>query len=258
MEWILYLLSFIVIIYYLLQWKSRLLKFKNNSLHKLLPNTLTLNPKLILQNSKSDNNNIKNNDNNNIKNNDNNDNESFVDTSSTLNPYCKEYITPVNNLTTGYYNEDDTNTYASANPNKNTYLDDKNNELTNLEIKRALHIYPINRMDLNKKSIQKYEMLKKIDKTVLSKEDYEDKYEWIDKIGQQLDIPNDFNKVSKLEDLEKAQTRTLIDSITDYDEQKWNCQRIYQECGSRLHPNFALKPYSYQEYDKFLDKLLND
>lgn len=237
MEWILYLLSFIVIIYYLLQWKSRLIKFKNDKLNNNISNLDRPNP---------DNNSINNKD-------------TFIDISNTLNPYCKEYIKPVNYLTKGYYNEDDTNTYASANPNKDKYLVDNNNdELTNLEIKRALHIYPLNRMDLNKKSIQKYEMLKKMDKAVLSKEDYETKYEWIDKIGQQLDIPADFNKESKLEDLEKAQTRTVIDTITDYDEQKWNCQRIYQECGTRLHPNFALKPYSYEEYDKFLDKLLND
>jgi len=237
MEWILYLLSFIVIIYYLLQWKSRLIKFKNDKL----------------------NNNISNLDRPNLDNNSRNNKDNFINVSNTLNPYCKEYITPINYLTKGYYNEDDTNTYASANPNKDKYLVDNNNdELTNLEIKRALHIYPLNRMDLNKKSIQKYEMLKKMDKAVLSKEDYETKYEWIDKIGQQLDIPADFNKESKLEDLEKVQTRTVIDTITDYDEQKWNCQRIYQECGTRLHPNFALKPYSYEEYDKFLDKLLND
>lgn len=237
MEWILYLLSFIVIIYYLLQWNTRMNKFKNQKL----------------------NNNNSNLDRPNLDNNSKNSKDPFINVSKTLNPHCQEYITPVNYLSKGYYNEDDTNGFASANPNKDAYLStDDSENIKSMEVKRALHVYPINRMDLNKKSIQKYEMLKKMDKTILSKEDYETKYEWVDKIGQQLDIPNDFNKASKLEDLEKAQTRTLIDTITDYDEQKWNCQRIYQECGTRLHPNFALKPYSYQEYDKFLDNLLND
>ena len=243
MEWILYLLSFVVIIYYLLQWSSRMNKFKNQKLNPNKPNLDK--PNLDITNlDRPNSKNIK---------------DPFINVSNTLNPYCQEYMTPVNYLAKGYYNEDDTKEFASANPNKDTYLStDDSENIKSMEVKRALHVYPINRMDLNKKSIQKYEMLKKMDKTVLSKEDYETKYEWIDKIGKQLDIPADFNKESKLEDLEKAQTRTVIDTITDYDEQKWNCQRIYQECGTRLHPNFALKPYSYQEYDKFLDHLLND
>lgn len=236
MEWILYLLSFIVIIYYLLQWNSRINKFKLQKQNTNKINTDIYNPSNL--NSKK---------------------ETFFNMDKTLNPYCQEYITPVNNLSKGYYNEDETNEFASANPNKDTYLSTDNNDTSkSMEVKRALHIYPINRTDLNKKSILKYEMLKNMDKTVLSQEDYETKYEWIDKIGQKLEIPDDFGKESKLEDLAKAQTRTVMDTITDYDEQKWNCQRIYQECGSRLHNNFDLKPYSYQEYDKFLDHLLND
>tara|TARA_Y100000389_G_C17342458_1_gene454079 strand:+ start:158 stop:898 length:741 start_codon:yes stop_codon:yes gene_type:complete len=245
MGWILYILSFIVIIYYLLQWNSRINKFKNQKISSYKTNSLISNNTIL--NKELLNTNLDDNK------------EGFFNTTNSLNPYCQEYITPVDKLSKGYYNEDDTNSFASANPNKDTYLStDDSENIKSMEVKRALHVYPINRMDLNKKSIQKYEMLKKMDKTVLSKEDYETKYEWVDKIGQQLDIPADFNKESKLEDLEKAQTRTLIDSITDYDEQKWNCQRIYQECGTRLHPKFALKPYSYQEYDKFLDYLLND
>ena len=245
MEWILYLLSFIVIIYYLLQWNSRIIKFKKEKIKSSIYTPLNT----TITNSKQSNKKFTSNSNK----------EPFFNTNNTLNQYCQEYITPINYLTKGYYNEDDTSSFASTNPNKDNYLTTIDNENTNsLEVRRALHIYPINRIDLNKKSIQKYEMLKKMDKTILSKDDYETKYKWVDKIGQKLSIPDDFSIESKLEDLEKVQTRTLINTITDYDEQKWNCQRIYQECGTRLHPNFALKPYSYNEYDKFLDHLLND
>ena len=233
MDWIFYLLSFIAIIYFVLQWNKRMINFKKEKTH--------LNPKITKHKTKFTE--TFNNINNNINN--------------ALNPYCQEYITPTRYITKGYYNENDTDMYTSSNPNKDRYLSNVS-EKEDLEVKRALHTYPLNRNDLNKASIRKYEMLKKMDNQVMSKEDYDVKYEWIDKIGQKLSIPPNFDKGSKLEDLEKAQTRTVMDSITDYDEQKWNCQRIYQECGTRLHPDFALKPYSYEEYDKFLDKLLND
>ena len=243
MDWVFYILSFIAIIYFVLQWNKRIINYKNEKTQ--LNNNTTKQENKIIEpfNNYNNNNNNYNNINGNI--------------SKDLNPYCQEYITNARYITKGYYNENDTDMYGSTNPNKDKYLSNATEE-EDLEVKRALHTYPLNRSDLNKASIRKYKMLKKIDNQVMSKEDYDDKYEWIDKIGQKLSIPPNFDKNTKLEELEKAQTRTLMDTITDYDEQKWNCQRIYQECGTRLHPDFALKPYSYEEYDKFLDKLLND
>lgn len=229
MDWLFYILSFIAIIYYVIHWNKRIINFKKLKTQ--------LNSKINTDENKTI--------------------EFFNNESKIINPYCQEYITPTKYITDGYYNENDTNMYASCNQNKDKYLINTSEE-KDLEVKRALHTYPLNRSDLNKASVRKYELLKKMDNQVMSKEDYTAKYEWIDKIGQKLNIPPGFNKESKLEDLAKAQSRTVMDTITDYDEQKWNCQRIYQECGTRLHPNFALKPYSYKEYDKFLDKLLND
>jgi hypothetical protein len=144
------------------------------------------------------------------------------------------------------------NNANNANNASNIYEEEQ------LRIKRALNTYPLNREDLNKASIRKYNMQKEMDRTVLSSSEYDNKYNWIDKIGEKLAIPDNFSRESVLDSLRKVQTRTSMDVLTDYDEQKWNCQRIYQECGTRLHPDFALKPYSYEEYDKFLDKLLND
>ena len=231
MKEIFYILAFISIIYYIIQWKNRIQLFKSkynnntNNKHKL------------------------NNSNNNLSPN--------IEKFNNYNPYCEEYNSSSNYINTGYYNEDDTSMYETANITKDIYLSNANIE-EQLHVKRALHTYPLNRQELNKNSIKKYNMLKEMDNQVLSKEEYDNKYNWIDKIGQNLAIPNDFSKETKLEELSKVQTRTAMDTLTDYDEQKWNCQRIYQECGTRLHPNFSLKPYSYEEYDKFLDKLLND
>lgn len=150
---------------------------------------------------------------------------------------------------------------SSANPDKysKTYLQvsnipDPNNDPDNDPI-RGSSYYPSDRTYLNREAGRRNIIQRELDKRVLSQQEYNDKWAWVDKIGEKLELPAGFNINSKAESILDVQPRSAMDILTDYDPSQFACPRIYQECGTRDAPGFALDAYNYEKYDKYLDSL---
>lgn len=90
----------------------------------------------------------------------------------------------------------------------------------------------------------------------LTIEEYNTKYNWIDKIGKDiLPVQND----PEIEfALPAGIGRTIPDILTDFDHNNANCQRIYEECSTRANtPGFVLPNWDTADYYDYLDRLPN-
>lgn len=160
------------------------------------------------------------------------------------------------------FNESVNAKVSNANPDKysKTYLQisnipDPNNDPDNDPI-RGSSYYPSDRTYLNQEAGRRNIIQRELDKRVLSQQEYNDKWSWVDKIGEKLTLPPGFNLNSKPESIFDVQPRSAMDILTDYDPSQFACPRIYQECGTRIAPGFALNAYNYEKYDKYLDSLM--
>lgn len=118
--------------------------------------------------------------------------------------------------------------------------------------------YYLPRQYLNAESHRRYMTEREQDQKVLSPEEFQKKYAWVDLIGKNSLPPVDdpFRPQPGLSQAKAAGLRSVMDILTDYDVNNYKCQRIYQECGTREAPGFPLKAYTYQAYDHYLDKEL--
>ena len=146
---------------------------------------------------------------------------------------------------------------SAANPDKysKTYLQVSNVPDTNNDPVKGSSYYPSDRTYLNREAGRRNIIQRELDKRVLSQQEYNDKWSWVDKIGEKLVLPAGFNLNSKAESILDVQPRSAMDILTDYDPSQFACPRIYQECGTRVAPGFALDAYNYEKYDKYLDSL---
>lgn len=146
---------------------------------------------------------------------------------------------------------------ADANPDKysKTYLQVSNIPDPNNDPIKGSNYYPSDRTYLNQEAGRRNIIQRELDKRVLSQQEYNDKWSWVDKIGEKLTLPPGFNLNSKPESIFDVQPRSAMDILTDYDPTQFACPRIYQECGTRIAPGFALDAYNYEKYDKYLDSL---
>lgn len=147
---------------------------------------------------------------------------------------------------------------SSENPDKysKTYLQVSNIPDPNNDPVKGNSYYPSDRTYLNREAGRRDIIQRELDKKVLSQQEYNDKWSWVDKIGEKLALPAGFNINSKAESILSVQPRTVMDTLTDYDPKQFGCPRIYQECGTRVAPGFPLDAYNYEKYDKYLDSLL--
>jgi hypothetical protein len=88
-----------------------------------------------------------------------------------------------------------------------------------------------------------------------SSEDYTAKWGWIDKVGEKLKLPAQFGINDSPDVIRDAQSRSVMDILTDYDPGQFGCQRIYQECSTRQAPGFQLDAFDYNKYNSYLDKI---
>jgi hypothetical protein len=90
----------------------------------------------------------------------------------------------------------------------------------------------------------------------LTPEEYQAKYNWIDRIGKdKLPVPDDPEIKFALP---AGMVRTIPDILTDFDHYNANCQRIYEECSTRANtPGFALPNWDTADYYDYLDRLPN-
>ena len=146
---------------------------------------------------------------------------------------------------------------AAANPDKYsyTYLQVSNIPDPNNDPVKGSSYYPSDRTYLNREAGRRNIIQRELDKRVLSQQEYNDKWSWVDKIGEKLALPAGFNLNSKAESILDVQPRSAMDILTDYDLSQFACPRIYQECGTRVAPGFALDAYNYEKYDAYLDAL---
>ena len=146
---------------------------------------------------------------------------------------------------------------SAANPDKYsyTYLQVSNIPDTNNDPVQGSSSYPSDRTYLNREAGRRNIIQRELDKRVLSQQEYNDKWSWVDKIGEKLSLPAGFNLNSKGESILDVQPRSAMDILTDYDPSQFACPRIYQECGTRVAPGFALDSYNYEKYDAYLDAL---
>jgi hypothetical protein len=117
--------------------------------------------------------------------------------------------------------------------------------------------YPRNPQLINRESLRRFIRDREADSQVLTKEEMDKKYAWVDLIGKYSlpDIDDPFLRSLGNEKAKQANLRTVMDILSDYDVNNFNCQRIYQECSSRISDGFSLRPYDYNTYDAYLDKL---
>jgi hypothetical protein len=146
---------------------------------------------------------------------------------------------------------------SAANPDKysKTYLQVSNIPDPNNDPVKGSSYYPSDRTYLNREAGRRNIIQRELDKRVLSQQEYNDKWSWVDKIGETLALPAGFNLNSKAESILDVQPRSAMDILTDYDPSQFACPRIYQECGTRVAPGFALDAYNYEKYDTYLDSL---
>jgi hypothetical protein len=146
---------------------------------------------------------------------------------------------------------------SAANPDKysKTYLQVSNIPDPNNDPVKGSSYYPSDRTYLNREAGRRNIIQRELDSRVLSQQEYNDKWAWVDKIGEKLALPAGFNLNSKAESILDVQPRSAMDILTDYDPSQFACPRIYQECGTRVAPGFALDAYNYEKYDAYLDSL---
>lgn len=90
----------------------------------------------------------------------------------------------------------------------------------------------------------------------ITPEEYQAKYNWIDKVGKDiLPVPDDPEIKFALP---SGIARTIPDILSDFDHYNEGCQRIYQECSTRAKtPGFALPNWDTADYYDYLDRLPN-
>lgn len=125
---------------------------------------------------------------------------------------------------------------------------------------QAREFYPLNRNLLNPESKRRYLEMRELDSKVLSREEFEKKYAWVDLIGKDSLPPVDdpFRPQPGLSQAKAAGLRSVMDILTDYDVNNYKCQRIYQECSYRESDGFPVKPMTFQAYDHYLDSELQN
>jgi len=148
---------------------------------------------------------------------------------------------------------------SAANPDKysKTYLQVSNIPDPNNDPVKGSSYYPSDRTHLNQEAGRRNIIQRELDKRVLSQQEYNDKWSWVDKIGEKLALPAGFNLNSDANAILDVQPRSAMDILTDYDPSQFGCPRIYQECGTRIAPGFALDAYNYDKYDKYLESLID-
>ena len=141
--------------------------------------------------------------------------------------------------------------------NARSYLDTPQDGLLGVS-SQAREFYPQNRNLLNKESTRRFTEMQEQDRKVLSREEYEKKYAWVDLIGKDSIPPADdpFQPQPGLNQAKAAGLRSVMDILTDYDVNNYKCQRIYQECSYRETDGFPIKPMTFAAYDHYLDSEL--
>lgn len=119
--------------------------------------------------------------------------------------------------------------------------------------------YPRNRKELQNEFDTRFkDMLNTYFKSINSNNDmYLEKYGWINEMGKQLPLPNDFSLETDNDDIleyRKQYSRLPQEVLTDYNPIT-NCKRLTRECVSRLEPNFPMKPRDRKDYEKYLDEI---
>jgi hypothetical protein len=118
---------------------------------------------------------------------------------------------------------------------------------------------------LNRRSATVYNTTRKLDELRaqinnppggISAEEYQAKYNWIDKVGKdKLPVPDDPEIKYALP---TGLGRTIPDILSDFDHYNAGCQRIYKECSTRANnPGFALPNWDTADYYNYLDRLPN-
>ncbi len=143
--------------------------------------------------------------------------------------------------------------------NTRSYLDTPQDGLLGAS-SQAREFYPPNRNLLNLESRRRFTEMQEQDRKVLSREDYEKKYAWVDLIGKDSLPPVDdpFSPQPGISQAKAAGLRSVMDILTDYDVNNYKCQRIYQECSYRETDGFPVKPMTFQAYDHYLDSELQN
>jgi len=120
---------------------------------------------------------------------------------------------------------------------------------------QAREFYPSQRELLNPESKRRYMALRELDRNVLTKEEFEKKYAWVDLIGKNSlpPVEDPFRPQPGLNQAKADGLRSVMDIISDYDVNNYKCQRIYQECGYRESDGFPVKPMTFAAYDHYLD-----
>jgi hypothetical protein len=154
----------------------------------------------------------------------------------------------------------DTRSAYGLNPNVDnarSYLDTPQDGLLGAS-SQARELYPSNRNLLNKESTRRFTEMQEQDRKVLSREEYEKKYAWVDLIGKDSVPPADdpFQPQPGISQAKAAGLRSVMDILTDYDVNNYKCQRIYQECSYRETDGFPVKPMTFAAYDHYLDSEL--
>ena len=116
---------------------------------------------------------------------------------------------------------------------------------------------------LNRRAAKVYETTRQLDELRsqiknppggITMEDYQAKYNWIDKVGK--DILPVLNDPEIKYALPAGLGRTIPDILSDFDHYNAGCQRIYQECSTRAKtPGFALPNWDTADYYDYLDRL---
>jgi len=89
-----------------------------------------------------------------------------------------------------------------------------------------------------------------------SNEEYQAKYNWIDRVGKDVMPVQDDPEIKY--SLPAGMARTIPDIISDFDHNNANCQRIYGECSTRADvPGFPLPNWDTADYYDYLDQLPN-
>lgn len=120
---------------------------------------------------------------------------------------------------------------------------------------QAREFYPSQRELLNPESKRHYMALRELDREVLSKEEFEKKYAWVDLIGKNSlpPVEDPFRPQPGLSQAKTDGLRSVMDILSDYDVNNYKCQRIYQECSYRESDGFPVKPMTFAAYDHYLD-----
>lgn len=119
--------------------------------------------------------------------------------------------------------------------------------------------YPRNRKKLQTEFDTRFkDMLNTYFKSINNNNDlYLEKYGWINNMGKPLPLPNYFYLNTNNDDIleyRKQYSRLPQEVLTDYNP-LINCKRLTRECVSRIHPNFPMKPRDRVDYEKYLDEI---